>query len=64
MDWSRLRLLKVSVDNPAAPTDLRVGFERRGLRGCEAVGQKGREAKQQTEDVQANQDDDLCKIKM
>lgn len=41
---------------------LLVGFECCGLCGCEAVGQKSREAKQQTEDIQANQDDDLCNI--
>lgn len=41
---------------------LLVGFECCGLCGCEAVGQKSGEAKQQTEDIQANQDDDLCNI--
>lgn len=52
----------MSVDNQTGPIYLRVGLEGRGLCVCEAVGQKSREAKQQTEDVQANQDDDLCNI--
>lgn len=57
-----LFFLQVLVDNQTTPSYLRVGFECCGLCRCEAVGQKGREAKQQTEDIQADQDDDLCNI--